>query len=222
MTSIPTVMVTVRLHDQDGDPEIGASVKAKLMTPERYNGYIVPEEYTGQTDETGCCTIALFPNELGTEGSEYRFKMMPRNGKAITVYASIPNKNCFLEEICDLEPYPVRGAGAIITSEVLAASKAACAAARTATEEAASISVHIKDTVDSAVIAKQACEIAVVNAELSTTKAGIASTKAEESKSWADMAYDHAQSFRVRVVESLDDITEASPDGIYYVKTYSQ
>ena len=216
MTSIPTVMVTVRLHDQDGDPEIGASVKAKLMTPERYNGYIVPEEYTGQTDETGCCTIALFPNELGTEGSEYRFKMMPRNGKAITVYASIPNKNCFLE------PYPVRGAGAIITSEVLAASKAACAAARTATEEAASISVHIKDAVDSAVIAKQACEIAVVNAELSTTKAGIASTKAEESKSWADMAYDHAQSFRVRVVESLDDITEASPDGIYYVKTYSQ
>ena len=222
MTSIPTVMVTVRLHDQDGDPEIGASVKAKLMTPERYNGYIVPEEYTGQTDETGCCTIALFPNELGTEGSEYRFKMMPRNGKAITVYASIPNKNCFLEEICDLEPYPVRGAGAIITSEVLAASKAACAAARTATEEAASISVHIKDAVDGAVIAKQACEIAVVNAELSTTKAGIASTKAEESKSWADMAYDHAQSFRVRVVESLDDITEASPDGIYYVKTYSQ
>ena len=222
MTSIPTVMVTVRLHDQDGDPEIGASVKAKLMTPERYNGYIVPEEYTGQTDETGCCTIALFPNELGTEGSEYRFKMMPRNGKAITVYASIPNKNCFLEEICDLEPYPVRGAGAIITSEVLAASKAACAAARTATEEAASISVHIKDAVDSAVIAKQACEIAVVNAELSTTKAGIASTKAEESKSWADMAYGHAQSFRVRVVESLDDITEASPDGIYYVKTYSQ
>ena len=222
MTSIPTVMVTVRLHDQDGDPEIGASVKAKLMTPERYNGYIVPEEYTGQTDETGCCTIAVFPNELGTEGSEYRFKMMPRNGKAITVYASIPNKNCFLEEICDLEPYPVRGAGAIITSEVLAASKAACAAARTATEEAASISVHIKDAVDSAVIAKQACEIAVVNAELSTTKAGIASTKAEESKSWADMAYDHAQSFRVRVVESLDDITEASPDGIYYVKTYSQ
>lgn len=222
MTSIPAVMVTVRLHDQDGDPEIGASVKAKLMTPERYNGYIVPEEYTGQTDETGCCTIALFPNELGTEGSEYRFKMMPRNGKAITVYASIPNKNCFLEEICDLEPYPVRGAGAIITSEVLAASKAACAAARTATEEAASISVHIKDAVDSAVIAKQACEIAVVNAELSTTKAGIASTKAEESKSWADMAYDHAQSFRVRVVESLDDITEASPDGIYYVKTYSQ
>ena len=222
MTSIPTVMVTVRLHDQDGDPEIGASVKAKLMTPERYNGYIVPEEYTGQTDETGCCTIALFPNELGTEGSEYRFKMMPRNGKAITVYASIPNKNCFLEEICDLEPYPVRGAGAIITSEVLAASKAACAAARTATEEAASISVQIKDAVDSAVIAKQACEIAVVNAELSTTKAGIASTKAEESKSWADMAYDHAQSFRVRVVESLDDITEASPDGIYYVKTYSQ
>ena len=222
MTSIPTVMVTVRLHDQDGDPEIGASVKAKLMTPERYNGYIVPEEYTGQTDETGCCTIALFPNELGTEGSEYRFKMMPRNGKAITVYASIPNKNCFLEEICDLEPYPVRGAGAIITSEVLAASKAACAAARTATEEAASISVHIKDAVDSAVIAKQECEIAVVNAELSTTKAGIASTKAEESKSWADMAYDHAQSFRVRVVESLDDITEASPDGIYYVKTYSQ
>ena len=222
MTSIPTVMVTVRLHDQDGDPEIGASVKAKLMTPERYNGYIVPEEYTGQTDETGCCTIALFPNELGTEGSEYRFKMMPRNGKALTVYASIPNKNCFLEEVCDLEPYPVRGAGAIITSEVLAASKAACAAARTATEEAASISVHIKDAVDSAVIAKQACEIAVVNAELSTTKAGIASTKAEESKSWADMAYDHAQSFRVRVVESLDDITEASPDGIYYVKTYSQ
>ena len=222
MTSIPTVMVTVRLHDQDGDPEIGASVKAKLMTPERYNGYIVPEEYTGQTDETGCCTIALFPNELGTEGSEYRFKMMPRNGKAITVYASIPNKNCFLEEICDLEPYPVRGAGAIITSEVLAASKAACAAARTATEEAASISVHIKDAVDSAVIAKQACEIAVVNAELSPTKAGIASTKDEESKTWADMAYDHAQSFRVRVVESLDDITEASPDGIYYVKTYSQ
>ena len=107
---------------------------------------------------------------------------------------------------------------------MLAASEAARTAARTATEEAASISVHIKDAVDSAAAAKQAGEVALANAELSTAKAEIASTKAEESKTWADIAHEAADKASSDggknvpwIKETIEDILPSDADGMYYI-----
>ena len=71
--SIPTVNVTVRFADQNGVPVPGATVVAKLTTIERFNGYVVPKEVRGETDLNGVAVIPVFPNQLGTEGSEYSF-----------------------------------------------------------------------------------------------------------------------------------------------------
>ena len=43
---IPTVNVTVAVHEQDGSPVRDALVLAKLTAVERYNGYVVADEYT--------------------------------------------------------------------------------------------------------------------------------------------------------------------------------
>ena len=115
---IPTVNVTVAVHGQDGTPVRDALVFARLTTVERYNGYVVAGEYEGRTDEKGRAVVAVFPNELGSEGSEYRFRVVTPEGKTFSVYASVPNADCNLHQICELEPAERRGAGQVVTSEI--------------------------------------------------------------------------------------------------------
>jgi hypothetical protein len=119
MADIPTVSVTARVRDQAGEPVSGAKVLAKLQTIERYNGYIVPRQSEADTDATGTAVLDVFPNELGSEGSEYLFKIITPT-KTVCVYAVVPNSNCNLEEICDLDRYDLRGAGTILITSVIA------------------------------------------------------------------------------------------------------
>ena len=113
--SIPTVPVTVRLFDQDGNPVAGATVTAKLTTTERYGGYVVPKEYRGETDANGVAVVNVFPNELGTEGSEYRFKILDMaTGKTVSVYATVPNAPCELHQISELEPYLFKHSSSVV------------------------------------------------------------------------------------------------------------
>ena len=115
---IPTVNVTVAVHGQDGTPVRDALVFARLTTVERYNGYVVAGEYEGRTDEKGRAVVAVFPNELGSEGSEYRFRIVTPEGKTFSVYASVPNADCNLHQICELEPSERRGAGQVVSTEM--------------------------------------------------------------------------------------------------------
>ena len=80
---IPTVNVTVAVHEQDGSPVRDALVLAKLTAVERYNGYVVADEYTGRTDERGRAVVAVFPNELGSEGSDIGKSRMGMASSAI-------------------------------------------------------------------------------------------------------------------------------------------
>lgn len=129
---IPTVNVTVIVHDQDGNPLPDTLVMAKLTTVDRYSGFVVPDLHQGITDETGTAVIALFPNELGTEASEYQFRFIAPNGKAWTLYATIPNADCFLHQAAEIEPYEKRGAGQIITEEIAGYATAASRSEKTA------------------------------------------------------------------------------------------
>lgn len=169
--SIPTVNVLVTVHEQDGSPAVGAQVIAKLMTTERYNGFVVPDEYSGVTNSDGNCTIALFPNELGTEGSEYKFKIIHRNGKTINVFASIPNYDCSLHQVSELDRYELRGAGNIIVSEVLGYANDAIMARDNA--RAAELSA-----VNYSLVAQGHKVDAEVAANTATTKASEANTSA--------------------------------------------
>lgn len=210
-TALPLVNVTVRLVDQDGDPVIGAKVSAKLTTVEKYQGYVIPEEYLGITDDHGTCIVRLFPNELGTEGSEYRFKISyPKTsngkslpschiggsscysqvGKSLTVYASIPNADCNLEDVCDLDPYPIRGSGQILTEQVLSAAEAA----KKAAQDVENITPDIEAAKQAAITATTKASIAESAATTAGLKANESASKAAESSSWASRAKAWAES----------------------------
>ncbi|MCK9342277.1 MAG: hypothetical protein M0P33_00005, partial [Massilibacteroides sp.] len=118
MATIPTVAVTVRAYDQQGDPIEGANVTAKLQCIERYHGWIVPSVCTATTDADGIAVLDVFPNELGTEGSEYLFKISSLQ-KTVRVYASVPNTNCNLSDISELDRYECRGAGQILDTDIV-------------------------------------------------------------------------------------------------------
>lgn len=180
-TAIPTVNLTVRIYDQDGGPVKDALIVASLSTPERYKGFIIPEEFRGTTDEDGRCVIKVFPNELGTEGSEYRIIMKPKHGRSITVFATVPNVDCNLEEISNLEPYPVRGAGDIITAKVMASADSARQAANEARGNADYVRANLNTAIEGAIRAETAQDQAETHAAMATTKAELSTVKASLS-----------------------------------------
>ena len=136
--AIETTNVTVRVNDQTGNPVSGAIVSAKLMTTEKNTGFVLPKEVTGETNDSGVVVLAVFPNELGTEGSEYQFRIEdPRTGKVVKIFAVVPNADCELHSIAELDRYELRGAGEVVSSAVATNAAIATAAANTATTKAA-------------------------------------------------------------------------------------
>lgn len=88
---IPTCEVTCIVYDQSGNPEVGAKVHAKLTGYNQYNGYVIPELISGVTDESGQCTLSLWPNALGPDSSTYTVTVISDNGKRFRVMATVPN-----------------------------------------------------------------------------------------------------------------------------------
>lgn len=120
-TSIPTVAVTARVYTQDGKAVAKALVALRLTTAERYGGYIVPREIKVETDARGVAVLHIWPNELGTEGSEYRVSIRIPEGngtRTVNGHAVVPNSDCDLSDIMELPGYEPRGAGAVIPAEV--------------------------------------------------------------------------------------------------------
>lgn len=183
MSNLPTVRVTARVYDQSGKAVHRAVVTMRLTTVERYSGYIVPREAQAETDAAGKAVLTVWPNELGTESSEYRVHIKyPHNGceascfgggtGSVSGYAVVPDHDCDLQDIMELSPYDQRGAGQVITSEVAMYAGQASAARDAAASyaQAAQSGVGLADAAaEKAEAAKTSAQIA---AELATTKAG--------------------------------------------------
>lgn len=106
----PTVSVTVKLSSQDGTAHSGVFVSAKLDKNDIYQGFVISGEVTAITNALGVAVLNLFPNHpatgLGTTGSVYVFKASPPGGKTLRVAAQIPNTNCSLEAVANIELSP--------------------------------------------------------------------------------------------------------------------
>ena len=183
MSNLPTVNVTARVYDQSGKPIHKAVVTMRLTTVERYSGYIVPREVRAETDAAGKAVLAVWPNELGTESSEYRVHIKyPHNGcesscfnggsGSVSGYAVVPNHDCDLQDIMELSPYEQRGAGQVITSEVAMYAGQASAARDAAQSHAQSAQASIGQVNAAAEKAEAAKTSAQIAAELATAKAG--------------------------------------------------
>lgn len=104
--SIPKVAVTIKLRKQDGSPFNGATVTATLSHIEIYNGLVIPKRTEGTTDAEGVAILDLFPNERGTEGSFYNFRIPSADGPWVnTIPVVIPDFDCNLWDIVALPPF---------------------------------------------------------------------------------------------------------------------
>lgn len=101
--AIPTIKLRIKTDGQNGLAIPNARVVARLTTPVVYQGYVLPKMTTGETNGTGEVTLELWPNELGVTMSQYQVKIQDiTTGKAFTVYAFVPNRDCNLWEITDM------------------------------------------------------------------------------------------------------------------------
>jgi hypothetical protein len=188
MSAIPTVTVTAKIYDQKGNPVPKAVISMRLSTVERYEGYVVPHIVRAETDEDGVAHLEVWPNELGSEGSEYEVTIRypnfhgnllhwPGDGhphgchpphphhtghhnhcdgmKTLRAYAVVPNADCELQYIIELEPYELRGAGQILTAEIAQYAAIAETSADTASTAAAQAAASAEAAADSASEAKE-------------------------------------------------------------------
>lgn len=183
MDKLPLVNVTARILDQSGKPVPRARVSMRLTTNERYCGLVVPRETAQMTDANGRAVLRVFPNELGSEGSEYLVTISyagdgctpcgKASGSTATpgamrhFYVVVPNADCDLFDITELPPYEQRGSGQVIPAEVASyASQASSAAdrAQNIAEAVGSMKADLEAVAENADAAKQAAQAAAEQA----------------------------------------------------------
>lgn len=180
---IPLVNVTARISDQQGRPVHRAQIVMRLTTVERYCGLIVPREVRAETDPQGRAVLKAWPNELGTESSEYMVTVtFPEACQvsggthpshlpplhSLRYHATVPNADCNLHDIAELPPYEVRGSGQVITSEVAAYAAEAgrhAAAAESTKEAVAAMETGLNGIADQTDAAKGAAQEAARQAQ---------------------------------------------------------
>lgn len=187
---IPMVNVTARILDQTGRPVARARITMRLTNIERYCGLIVPREVTQYTDANGVAVLRVWPNELGTECSEYMVTIMygdasvanggcggcgsPTSAMSQRFRVVVPNCDCNLFDITDLPPYEQRGSGQVITSEVAAYAAQAANAADRANKIAQSVNAvqgNVEGLVQRADAANSAAQTASANAQKQAQRA---------------------------------------------------
>lgn len=176
----PTVNVTVNLSTIMGAPCAGVKVTAKLDQNDVYSGGIViSDPVTATANGSGIAVLALFPNNpstgLGTVGSLYTFSAAVPGGKSFRATAQIPNSNCNLQDVMDLEPQPSLTAAQVAQSAAQGYAAAASTSAASASTSAGTATAVLSDTGFQAV-AVHVTDIATVGAIAAnvTTVAGIA------------------------------------------------
>lgn len=215
--SVPTVNVTCTVNDSEGNPVEGARVSAKLSTAEKYHGFVAPLTTNAVSDATGVAVLALFPNELGSESSEYAFKIMdPSTGKSIKFPAVIPNMDCNLFEIANVPPYPREYVGETFSKpvfdardEVLAATIDAESAKTAAAQSEANTLASEQNASQFAADAQQSKSDALGSATSASTSAGQAETAkvaAESARDGAVVAKGGAEAARDEAVSAKNAV----------------
>lgn len=213
-TNIPLVNVAAHLVDQQGLPVSGATIRMKLSCVEKYQGLVVPREVSKVTDANGDACLQVFPNELGTEGSEYDVHITgssivgPTDScrcgnvgvstmRTLRFSVVVPNSNCNLFDIANLPPYEQRGMGETLPSEVAGYSYSAAESA-TEAKNYADAARQVSDTVSLKLTSIEASKADAVAA------AEKAETAALQAKGYSDGMKDVSRDFETTVIERTD------------------
>lgn len=183
---LPTCRVHCAVFDNDGSPVAGAVVTAKLDRFEVYQGYVVPDIEAATTDETGACTLALWPNALGATASSYAVKIVAPNGRTQRLTVTVPDvADANLHEIANLPAYEGKPDGQLIIDAAVAA-------------------------VAPAVAAKMAAEAARDSASGHRLNAQLAQEAAQDAEAAAEAARDAAQISAGQSAASAADAAQSS------------
>lgn len=206
MSTIPTVAVSVILYGQDGSPIQGVEIEAKLETLEKFNGFVVPELVEAVAGADGVAVLNLFPNELGSESSEYRFRISYPSGRTDTVYAVVPNVDCELHNITELDHFEYRSIGAVITKQI-ADNVEAAQETKAIAEQSAATSVAARDETLQA-----KADVLAAQEAVETDKATIADlkTQTEVTRDTSVAAASEAVGVRDTLVAARDEAVGAA------------
>lgn len=72
-----TCSVSVALVELNGAPMVGASVTATLTAPVVHDDVVLPTSVTAFTDAAGQCTLQLYPSDVTSPPTPYRFELVP-------------------------------------------------------------------------------------------------------------------------------------------------
>lgn len=89
--TLPTCRVTATILDQHGQPVPGALVLAVLDRTDRYNGLVAPSRTRTRSDDAGQVVLDLFPNVLGSEGSQYQVTIAGNGQRLVDTTATVPD-----------------------------------------------------------------------------------------------------------------------------------
>ena len=230
--TIPTVKVTARFVDQLGAPVCKAVVTMRLTTTERYAGYIVPREARAVTDAMGVAVLQVWPNELGTESSEYAVSVTFPDAcaanssiapmRSIRGNCVVPNADCNLQDIMELPAYEPRSAGQAVETEV--AHWASLAAqysegARASMQGAQSVETRLNATADVASASRLAAQEAAQSASASATRAknlvdGVSSTISHFQNSVVEQTAETVERLTVDATTSIGQHKASALDEI--------
>ena len=230
--TIPTVKVTARFVDQLGAPVCKAVVTMRLTTTERYAGYIVPREARAVTDAMGVAVLQVWPNELGTESSEYAVSVTFPDAcaanssiapmRSIRGNCVVPNADCNLQDIMELPAYEPRSAGQAVETEV--AHWASLAAqysegARASMQGAQSVETRLNATADVASASRLAAQEAAQSASASATRAknlvdGVSSTISHFQNSVVEQTAETVERLTVDATTSIGQHKASAIDEI--------
>lgn len=230
--TIPTVKVTARFVDQLGAPVCKAVVSMRLTTTERYAGYIVPREARAVTDAMGVAVLQVWPNELGTESSEYAVSVTFPDAcaanssiapmRSIRGNCVVPNADCNLQDIMELPAYEPRSAGQAVETEV--AHWASLAAqysegARASMQGAQSVESRLNATADVASASRLAAQEAAQSASSSATLAknlvdGVSSTISHFQNSVVEQTAETVERLTVDATTSIGQHRASALDEI--------
>ena len=201
--SLTTCAVLCSVFDDAGAPVSGAVITAKLNRFEVYQGFIVPTLVQGTTDATGTCTLALWPNALGSTESLYAIKIQSPIGKSLSSYAAVPNvTNANLHEITEVPAYPGKTDGQLILTEAVTAGATAVAAASAASASATASAGSQTASAASAVTASSASTSAGIYSANASGFASAASASADAAATSATGAAGSATTATTKAGES--------------------
>lgn len=105
--SLTTVAVSIQTFQITGEVLPRAVVRFELTSPDVQAGVgiIAPDPVLMQLDDAGQGTVELWPNALGTQGTQYRVQVEDESGRAqFAGLATVPNSACNLHDTLSLSP----------------------------------------------------------------------------------------------------------------------